>query len=55
MHEGTFNDTKNLRDKRVTVIDKNLEIYGACQPKTTFYWYCLRPNDPVLTGECVIL
>ena len=28
---------KNLRDKRVTVMNKNLEIYGACRHKTTFH------------------
>ena len=28
---------KKLRDKRVTIMNKNLEIYGACQHKKTFH------------------
>ena len=28
---------KNLCDKRVTVVNKNPEIYGACRHKTTFH------------------
>ena len=28
---------KKLRDKRVTIINKNSEIYGACQHKTCFH------------------
>ena len=28
---------KNLREKRVTNLNKNLEIYGACRHKTTFH------------------
>ena len=27
---------KKLRDKRVTIMNKNSEIYGACRHKTTF-------------------
>ena len=27
---------KKLHDKRVTILNKNLEIYGACRHKTTF-------------------
>ena len=30
---------KKLRDKRVTVMNKNLDIYGACRNKTTFHHY----------------
>ena len=30
---------KKLRDKRVTVVNKNLEIYGVCQHKTTFHQF----------------
>ena len=41
---------KKLRDKRVTVMNKNLEIYGACRHKTTFYQFCLSTDDPVLDG-----
>ena len=36
MYGGTFNGPKKLSEKRVTVMNKNLEIYGACQHKTTF-------------------
>ena len=28
---------KKIRDKRVTVMNKNLEIYGACQNKITLH------------------
>ena len=28
--------TKKLREKRVTIMNKNSEIYGACQHKMTF-------------------
>ena len=28
---------KKLREKHVTVINKNSEIYGACRHKTTFH------------------
>ena len=41
---------KTLRDKRVTIMNKNSEIYGACQHKTTFHQFCLSTNDPVLNG-----
>ena len=38
---------KKLCDKRVTVMNKNLEIYGACRHKTTFFQFCLSTDDPV--------
>ena len=38
---------KNLRDKRVTVMNKNSDIYGACRHKTTFRQFFLRSYDPV--------
>ena len=41
---------KNLRDKRVTVMDKNSEIYGACRHKPTFRRFCLNTDDPVFDG-----
>ena len=28
---------ENIRDKRVTIMNKNSDIYGACQHKTTFH------------------
>ena len=30
---------KKLRDKRVTITNNNLEIYGACRHKTTFHQF----------------
>ena len=41
---------KKLREKRVTVMNKNLEIYGACWHKTTFRLFCLSTDDPVFKG-----
>ena len=38
---------KKLRDKRVTVMNNNSEIYGACRHKTTFRRFCLGTDDPV--------
>ena len=38
---------KNLRDKRVTVMKKNLEIYRACRHKTTFRRFFLSNDDPI--------
>ena len=32
---------KMIRDKRVTVMNKNLEIYGACRHKTCFHRFFL--------------
>ena len=44
---------KKLRDKRVTIINKNLEIYGNYGHKTTFYQFFLSTDDLVLMGERV--
>ena len=44
---------KNLRDKRVTIMNNNSEIYGAFQHKTIFHRFCLSTDDPFLTGERV--
>ena len=41
---------KKLRDKRVTIMNKNSEIYGACQHKMTFHQFCLSTDDPVFNG-----
>ena len=38
---------KNICDKRVTIMNKNSEIYGACRHKTTFSRFCLSTDDPV--------
>ena len=39
---------KKLRDKHVTIMNKNSEIYGACRHKTCFHIFCLSTDDPVL-------
>ena len=41
---------KNLCDKRVTVMNKNSEIYGAYRHKTTFHQFYLSTGDPVFNG-----
>ena len=41
---------KKLRDKRVTIMNKNSEIYGACRHKTCFHRFCLITDDLVLNG-----
>ena len=38
---------KKIRDKRVTIMNKNLERYGACWHKMTFHQFCLSTDDPV--------
>ena len=38
---------KKLYDKCVTIMNKNLKIYGACQDKMTFHQFCLSTDDPV--------
>ena len=37
---------KNIRDKRVTIMNINLEIYGACRHKKTVHRFCLNTDDP---------
>ena len=41
---------KKLCDKRVTIMNKNLKIYGAGQHKTTFHRFFLSTDDPVFNG-----
>ena len=41
---------KMIRDKRVTVMNKNLEIYGACRHKASFHRFFISTDDPVFTG-----
>ena len=41
---------KNLREKRVTVMNKNSEIYGSCRHKTTLHRFFLSTDDPVFNG-----
>ena len=41
---------KKLREKRVTIMNKNPEIHGACWHKTCFQRFYLSTDDPVLKG-----
>ena len=41
---------KNLRDKRVTIMKKNSDIYGACRHKMTFHRFFLITDDPIVNG-----
>ena len=38
---------KKIRDKHVTIMNKNSEIYGACRHKTTFHRFSLSTDYPV--------
>ena len=38
---------KNLREKSVKLV-KKIDIYGALQNKTTFHWFFLIINDPIM-------
>ena len=41
---------KNPREKRVTIMNKNSEIYGASRHKTTFHPLCLSTDDHFFNG-----
>ena len=41
---------KKLRDKRVTIMNENSDIYGACRHKTFFHRFFLSTDEPVLNG-----
>ena len=41
---------KKLRDKCVTIMNKNSEIYGAYRHKTTFRRFFLSTDDPIFNG-----
>ena len=41
---------KMIRDKRVTVMNKNSEIYGACRHKTCSHRFFLSTDDPLFNG-----
>ena len=41
---------KRLRDKRVTIMKNNSDIYGACHHKTNFRRFFLSTDDPVFNG-----
>ena len=38
---------KNIHDKRATIMNKNLDIYGAFRHKTTFHLFYLSNDDNV--------
>ena len=38
---------KHLRDKNITIMNKNLMIYEACRHKTTFRRFCLITDYPI--------
>ena len=44
---------RNIRDKHVTVMNNNSEIFRACRQKTTFNLFFLSTDDTALTGERV--
>ena len=44
---------RKIRDKCVTVMNNNLDIYRDCRHKTTFQRFFLRTDDPFLTDEMV--
>ena len=39
---------KKLHDKCVTLMNKNLGIYGAFRNKTTFHQFFLSTDDPIV-------
>ena len=41
---------KKIRDKRVTIMNKNSDVYGACRHKTTFHKFLLSTDNPVFNG-----
>ena len=41
---------KMIHDKRVTVMNKNSEIYGTFRHKTCFHRFFLSTDDPVFNG-----
>ena len=47
MHGGTFKVLKKLRDKRVTLMNRNSDIYGVFQEKPISIYFLLRTDDPI--------
>ena len=41
---------KKIRDKNVTFMNKNLEIYRACRHKMSVHQFFLSTDDPVFNG-----
>ena len=48
--EESLTILKKLRDKRVTIMNKNSEIYEACRHKTCFHRFCISTYDAVING-----
>ena len=48
--QGRLTILKMLCDKRVTVMNKNSEIYGDCRHKTTFPLNFLSTDEPIFNG-----
>ena len=48
--EKRLTTPKNVRDKRVMVMNNNSEIHGAFQHKTTFHQLFLSTDCPILNG-----
>ena len=48
--EGSLMILKNLFDKHVKTMNKNLDIYGACRHKPTFHQFFLSTDDHVFNG-----
>ena len=48
--EGRLTILEKICDKHVKIMNKDLEIYGACRHKTTFHQFCLSTDDPVFNG-----
>ena len=48
--EERLTTLKKLRDKHVTIMNNNSEIYGACRHKTCFHRCFLSTDDPVFNG-----
>ena len=42
-----FNDLQNLRNKKVTLMNKKSEIYRACWPKMNFLKIFLSTYNPI--------
>ena len=39
---------KKLCDKRVMLMNKDLEVHGVLLNKTNFHWFFLRTDDPII-------
>ena len=48
MYGGTSNDNKKYMWQKITLMNKNLEIYGVCQLKTTFGQFLRITYGPII-------